>query len=101
MLVYTALMFTTPNLGSLLFRMPRPGAGDPGIPYGTLLGVVLMLVFGVLAHLDYTVARRAIKADPSLRGAWLVENAWWAMYIVFAAAAALLFLGTVAFAGLR
>lgn len=70
-------MMAAPNVTNLVPRDP-----DRTPVAAMLAGLGLMVVFAVLAHRDYVAARNAIKADPSLRGAWLVENAWWMVYLV-------------------
>jgi hypothetical protein len=78
MLVFTALMLLSPNAMQLGFR----DRGD-GFQSLALLGMLALTVFfALLAHRDYVVARRALRADPSLRGGWIVENAWWVVYLV-------------------
>lgn len=78
MLAFTALMMVSPNL--LQFGLARPdGTALPAVMLGML---ALTVLFGILAHRDYVAARNALKADPSLRGGWIVENAWWVVYLV-------------------
>jgi small-conductance mechanosensitive channel len=79
MLVFTALMVVSPNLlQPIVFDL------DEGARAASMLGVLaLAVLFGVLAHRDYVTARNAVRADPSLRGGWLVENAWWVVGLAF------------------
>jgi hypothetical protein len=81
MLVFTALMMASPSVVSLAFP-PSFDETSSLPPASMLVGLGLAVVFAVLAHLDYRFARRAIAADGTLRGAWLVENAWWLVYAV-------------------
>lgn len=49
---------------------------------GSIVGFVGLLGFGYLAHTQYLRAKAELAANPSLRGAWLVANAWWLVVVL-------------------
>ena len=97
--VYTVLMFVSmgmPNYLRLLLQ-PRDRPDMATLWAGTILGYGLLIAFAILAHRDYKVARSAVAADPNLRGAWLVENAWWTVFFALAAIGLLVILAVQSF----
>jgi hypothetical protein len=81
MYAFTFLMFMAMGTPSFVFRFVD-GRPSPTVQWvSTVAGFALLALFGFLAHRDYKVARAAIASDPTLRGRWLTENAWWLGYV--------------------
>lgn len=68
-----------------------------GRPWALALSLLLFLAAAVLCHRAYLRAKRALAKDPTLRGRWFVENAWWVLVLPFFAG----FLVVVAILGFR
>ncbi|HJQ93660.1 MAG TPA: hypothetical protein VJ874_05175 [Candidatus Thermoplasmatota archaeon] len=81
MYAFTLLMFLSLGAPSLI-QLVIGGRPEVATQWAvTAAGFALLALFAVLAHRDYKVARAALDSDPTLRGRWLTENAWWVGYV--------------------
>lgn len=79
---------------SLSVYIPTFLRGNSPVLVWALMALVL-LAFGWLAKRARRAAMAALQVEPTLRGAWLVQNAWWVFPVFFVGFPMVVWIGVV------